>query len=29
MREDKMETWLVGDEARNVRNDYPELIRPI
>ena len=26
---DKMETWPVGDAARNVRNDYPELIKPI
>ena len=25
---DKMETWPVGDDARNVRNDYPELIKP-
>jgi putative SOS response-associated peptidase YedK len=24
----KMEEWLVGDAARNVRNDYPELIKP-
>jgi putative SOS response-associated peptidase YedK len=26
---DKMETWPVGEEARNPRNDYPELIRPL
>jgi putative SOS response-associated peptidase YedK len=26
---DKMEEWQVGDAARNPRNDYPELIRPI
>ena len=26
---EKMETWPVGDEARNVRNDYPELIKPL
>ena len=26
---EKMETWSVGDAARNVRNDYPELIKPI
>ena len=25
---DKMETWPVGEEARNPRNDYPELIKP-
>jgi putative SOS response-associated peptidase YedK len=25
---DKMEVWRVGDEARNVRNDYPELMKP-
>jgi putative SOS response-associated peptidase YedK len=24
---DKMETWPVGEEARNPRNDYPELIK--
>jgi putative SOS response-associated peptidase YedK len=27
--DDKMETWPVGEEARNPRNDYPELIKPI
>jgi putative SOS response-associated peptidase YedK len=26
---DKMEEWRVGDEARNPRNDYPELIKPV
>jgi putative SOS response-associated peptidase YedK len=26
---DKMEEWRVGDEARNPKNDYPELIRPV
>jgi putative SOS response-associated peptidase YedK len=26
---EKMETWPVGDEARNVRNDYPELLKPV
>ena len=25
---EKMETWPVGVEARNPRNDYPELINP-
>ena len=25
---EKMETWPVGEEARNPRNDYPELINP-
>ena len=25
---DNMEEWHVGDEARNPRNDYPELIEP-
>jgi putative SOS response-associated peptidase YedK len=25
---DLMEEWAVGDEARNPRNDYPELIQP-
>ena len=25
---EKMETWPVGEEARNPRNDYPELIKP-
>jgi putative SOS response-associated peptidase YedK len=27
--DEKMETWPVGEEARNVRNDYPELIKPL
>ncbi len=26
---DKMETWSVGEAARNPRNDFPELIKPI
>jgi putative SOS response-associated peptidase YedK len=26
---DKMEEWHVGDEARNPKNDYAELIKPI
>jgi putative SOS response-associated peptidase YedK len=26
---ERMETWRVGDEARNVRNDYPEVMKPI
>jgi putative SOS response-associated peptidase YedK len=25
----KMETWPVGEEARNPRNDYPEVMKPI
>jgi putative SOS response-associated peptidase YedK len=25
----KMETWPVGDAARNVHNDYPEVMQPI
>jgi putative SOS response-associated peptidase YedK len=25
---DAMESWRVGDEAKNPRNDYPELINP-
>jgi len=24
-----MEEWAVGDDARNPRNDYPELIKPV
>jgi len=24
-----MEEWQVGDAARNPRNDYPELIKPV
>jgi putative SOS response-associated peptidase YedK len=24
-----MEAWPVGDEARNPRNDYPELMKPV
>jgi putative SOS response-associated peptidase YedK len=26
---DKMEEWRVGDEARNPKNDYPEVIHPL
>ena len=26
---DKMEEWQVGSSARNPRNDYPELIKPV
>jgi len=26
---DKMEEWRVGDAARNPKNDYPEVIRPL
>ena len=26
---EKMETWPVGEAARNLRNDYPELIQPV
>jgi putative SOS response-associated peptidase YedK len=26
---EKMETWAVGEEARNVKNDYPELIKKL
>jgi putative SOS response-associated peptidase YedK len=26
--DEKMETWPVGEAARNPRNDYPELIKP-
>jgi putative SOS response-associated peptidase YedK len=26
---EKMEEWRVGNEARNPKNDYPELIKPI
>jgi putative SOS response-associated peptidase YedK len=26
---DEMEEWHVSDEARNPRNDYPELIKPV
>jgi putative SOS response-associated peptidase YedK len=26
---EKMETWPVGEEARNPRNDYPELIKAL
>jgi putative SOS response-associated peptidase YedK len=26
---EKMEEWHVGDAARNPRNDYPELIKPV
>jgi len=24
-----MESWHVADEARNPRNDYPEIINPV
>jgi hypothetical protein len=24
-----MEEWSVSEEARNPRNDYPELIKPV
>lgn len=27
--DDKMEEWEVGDEARNLRNDYPEVIESL
>jgi putative SOS response-associated peptidase YedK len=27
--DDKMEEWQVSDAARNPRNDYPELIKPV
>jgi putative SOS response-associated peptidase YedK len=27
--DDKMETWPVGEEARNPRNDYPEVMKPL
>jgi putative SOS response-associated peptidase YedK len=26
---DQMESWHVADEARNPRNDYPEIINPV
>jgi hypothetical protein len=26
---EKMEEWRVGDEARNPKNDYPEVMKPI
>ena len=26
---EKKETWPVGDAARNPRNDYPELAKPL
>jgi putative SOS response-associated peptidase YedK len=26
---EKMETWPVGEAARNPRNDYPELMKPL
>src|SRR4051794_20571865 len=26
---DKMDEWLVGDAARNPRNDFPEVMRPV
>jgi hypothetical protein len=25
---ENMEEWRVGDEARNPKNDYPEVIKP-
>jgi putative SOS response-associated peptidase YedK len=25
---ERMEEWRVGDEARNPKNDYPEVIKP-
>jgi putative SOS response-associated peptidase YedK len=27
--DEEMEEWQVGDAARNLRNDYPELIEPV
>jgi putative SOS response-associated peptidase YedK len=24
-----MESWRVADEARNPKNDYPEIIKPV
>jgi putative SOS response-associated peptidase YedK len=27
--DEKMETWPVGGEARNPRNDYPDLLKPV
>jgi putative SOS response-associated peptidase YedK len=26
---DQMASWHVGDEAKNPRNDYPEIINPV
>ena len=26
---EEMEEWSVSEEARNPRNDYPELIKPV
>jgi putative SOS response-associated peptidase YedK len=26
---DQMEEWHISDAARNPRNDYPELIKPV
>ena len=26
---DQMESWHVADEAKNPRNDYPEIINPV
>ena len=26
---EKMEEWRVGDAARNPKNDYPEVIKPV
>jgi putative SOS response-associated peptidase YedK len=25
----KMEEWQIGDAARNPRNDFPEIIKPV
>jgi putative SOS response-associated peptidase YedK len=27
--DEKMETWPVGEEARNPKNDFPELLKPL
>jgi hypothetical protein len=26
---EKMESWRVGDAAKNPKNDYPELLTPV
>jgi hypothetical protein len=26
---ENMEEWRVGDEARNPKNDYPEVMKPL
>jgi hypothetical protein len=26
---DQMESWRVAEEAKNLKNDYPELLNPI